>query len=162
MKKKNKCVIYFLQNPCFLCNFVVPTQQCSCEIGHVGAVHGSKAPWASMMSTHSRLKVSSLRDDTVTFILVFHKHEVGAYKCLPLEQDVNTCTEGYKLKESKLVLFCYGIHLSMHEYNDRHPSLCHSHSLSSCPLYLCTLCSTILPRVFTYIIQHARSEPRMS
>ena len=54
-----------------------------------------------MMSTRSCLKASSLRDDTVTFILVFHKHEVVAYKRLPHEQDVSICTGAYELKRRK-------------------------------------------------------------
>lgn len=141
--KKNKWVIYFLQNPLFL------VQLC-CANSTMWLwdwSHGGCAQKQSSISIHDVYLLTSqgklLKGWHCDLRPVFLKHEVVAYKCLPHEQDVSTCTGAYELKRSEPVLFWYRIHLSIHKYNDRHPSLYHSHSLSSCPLYLYTSCSTI-------------------
>lgn len=142
-EKKNKWVIYFLQNPLFL------VQLC-CANSTMWLwdwSHGGCAQKQSSISIHDVSLLTSqgklLKGWHCDLHPVFHTHEVVAYKRLPHEQDVSTCTGAYELKRSEPVLFWYRIHLSIHKYNDRHPSLHHSRSLSSCPLYLYTSCSTI-------------------
>lgn len=98
--KKNKWVIYFLQNPLFL------VQLC-CANSTMRLwdwSHGGCAQKQSSISMHDVYPLMSqgklLKGWHCDPHPVFHKHEVVAYKCLLHEQDVSICTGAYELKRS--------------------------------------------------------------